>query len=63
MNANMEGIKAEMTQAQEDIESRRKTLLADQDGLYDPTDYNDRLLLGLKKTSKAGARPCSPIKI
>src|SRR5919201_3522055 len=24
------------------------TLLADQDGVYDPTDYNDRLLLGLK---------------
>jgi DNA invertase Pin-like site-specific DNA recombinase len=26
------------------------TLLADQDGLYDPSDYNDRLLLGLKGT-------------
>jgi DNA invertase Pin-like site-specific DNA recombinase len=26
------------------------TILADQDGLYDPTDYNDRLLLGLKGT-------------
>src|SRR5262245_28066978 len=25
-------------------------LLADQDGLYDPGDYNDRLLLGLKGT-------------
>jgi DNA invertase Pin-like site-specific DNA recombinase len=25
-----------------------QTLLADQDGLYDPGDYNDRLLLGLK---------------
>lgn len=25
-----------------------KVLLADADGLYDPTDYNDRLLLGLK---------------
>jgi DNA invertase Pin-like site-specific DNA recombinase len=25
-------------------------LLADQDGLYDPCDYNDRLLLGLKGT-------------
>jgi DNA invertase Pin-like site-specific DNA recombinase len=25
-----------------------RTLLADQDGLYDPTDYNDRLLLCLK---------------
>src|SRR5437762_426579 len=24
------------------------TLLADQDGVYDPRDYNDRLLLGLK---------------
>ena len=26
------------------------TLLADQDGAYDPNDYNDRLLLGLKGT-------------
>lgn len=26
------------------------TLIADLDGLYDPTDYNDRLLLGLKGT-------------
>jgi DNA invertase Pin-like site-specific DNA recombinase len=26
------------------------TLLADQDGIYDPTVYNDRLLLGLKGT-------------
>ncbi len=25
-----------------------RTLLGDQDGLYDPTDHNDRLLLGLK---------------
>src|SRR3954454_3187064 len=24
-----------------------RTLLADQDGVYDPTDHNDRLLLGL----------------
>ena len=24
------------------------TMLAGQDGLYDPTDYNDRLLLGLR---------------
>jgi DNA invertase Pin-like site-specific DNA recombinase len=27
-----------------------RTLLADQDGLYDPADFNDRLLLGLKGT-------------
>src|SRR2546423_2823827 len=27
-----------------------RTLLADADGLYDPTDYNDRLLLGLRGT-------------
>lgn len=27
-----------------------RTLLADVDGLYDPSDYNDRLLLGLKGT-------------
>ena len=27
-----------------------QTLLADQDGLYDPRQYNDRLLLGLKGT-------------
>jgi DNA invertase Pin-like site-specific DNA recombinase len=25
-----------------------RTLLGDQDGLYDPTEFNDRLLLGLK---------------
>jgi DNA invertase Pin-like site-specific DNA recombinase len=25
-----------------------RTLIADQDGLYDPTDHNDRLLLGLR---------------
>lgn len=30
--------------------ARFRTLLADGDGLYDPTDYNDRLLLGLKGT-------------
>jgi DNA invertase Pin-like site-specific DNA recombinase len=30
--------------------ARFYTLLADGDGLYDPTDYNDRLLLGLKGT-------------
>jgi len=28
----------------------RQTLLADRDGVYDPSDYNDRLLLGLKGT-------------
>jgi len=33
MNANMETLKAEMTQAQEDIETRRKTLLAEQESL------------------------------
>jgi DNA invertase Pin-like site-specific DNA recombinase len=27
-----------------------QTLLADHDGVYDPTDYNDRLLLGIKGT-------------
>lgn len=27
-----------------------RTLIADQDGMYDPADYNDRLLLGLKGT-------------
>ncbi|CAM3539908.1 Recombinase family protein [Deinococcus saxicola] len=27
-----------------------RTLIADTDGLYNPTDYNDRLLLGLKGT-------------
>ena len=26
-----------------------RTLIADQDGLYDPAQYNDRLLLGLKR--------------
>ena len=33
MNANMEAIKAEMTQAQEDIESRRTALLKDQESI------------------------------
>src|SRR5207302_2466079 len=28
--------------------ARFRTLLADADGLYDPLDYNDRLVLGLK---------------
>src|SRR5262249_11662285 len=28
--------------------ARYRTLLADSDGLYDPNDYNDRLLLGIK---------------
>ncbi len=27
-----------------------RSLLADQDGVYDPTDFNDRLLLGVKET-------------
>ena len=26
------------------------TLICDEDGLYDPTDFNDRLMLGLKGT-------------
>jgi DNA invertase Pin-like site-specific DNA recombinase len=30
--------------------ARFRVLLADADGLYDPSDYNDRLLLGLKGT-------------
>lgn len=30
--------------------ARFRALLADTDGTYDPTDYNDRLLLGLKGT-------------
>ncbi|WZO96098.1 recombinase family protein [Isosphaeraceae bacterium EP7] len=29
-----------------------RTLLADADGLYDPTDYHDRLLLGLKSSMR-----------
>jgi DNA invertase Pin-like site-specific DNA recombinase len=32
------------------------TLLADQDGVYDPTDPNDRLLLGLRGTISAALR-------
>jgi DNA invertase Pin-like site-specific DNA recombinase len=30
--------------------ARFRVLLADADGLYDPSDYNDRLLLGLKSS-------------
>lgn len=33
-----------------DVCSIYRTLLADADGLYDPSQYNDRLLLGLKGT-------------
>lgn len=36
--------------------ARFRTLLADADGLYDPTDYNDRLLLGLKGTMSEAER-------
>ena len=32
--------------------ARFRTLLADADGLYDPTDYHDRLLLGLKSSMR-----------
>src|SRR5512132_3503653 len=32
------------------------SLLADADGVYDPTEYNDRLLLGLKGTMSGGTR-------
>jgi DNA invertase Pin-like site-specific DNA recombinase len=32
--------------------ARFRTLLADADGLYDPGDHNDRLLLGLKSSMK-----------
>jgi DNA invertase Pin-like site-specific DNA recombinase len=33
-----------------------RTLLADLDGVYDPTQYNDRLLLGLKGTLSGATR-------
>jgi DNA invertase Pin-like site-specific DNA recombinase len=36
------------------------TLLADQDGIYDATDLNDRLLLGLKGTMNAFAQRRGP---
>lgn len=32
--------------------ARFRTLLADADGLYDPTDYHDRLLLGLTSSTR-----------
>jgi DNA invertase Pin-like site-specific DNA recombinase len=31
-----------------------RALIADQDGVYDPADYNDRLLLGLKSSISYG---------
>ena len=34
-----------------DIRAMSGTLICDEDGLYDPTDFNDRLLLGLKGTA------------
>jgi DNA invertase Pin-like site-specific DNA recombinase len=33
------------------------TLIGDLDGIYDPTDYNDRLLFGLQGAMSAAARP------
>jgi len=33
-----------------EISALTETLILDEDGLYDPTEYNDRLLLGLKGT-------------
>ena len=37
------------------------TLICDEDGLYDPTDFNDRLLLGLKGTmSEANCTSSGP---
>ena len=32
------------------------TLICDEDGLYDPADFNDRLLLGLKGTMSGATR-------
>ena len=34
------------------------TLILDQDGTYDPTCFNDRLVLGLKGTMLGGIREC-----
>jgi DNA invertase Pin-like site-specific DNA recombinase len=35
------------------------TLILDEDGIYDPSHFNDRLLLGLKGTmSEAGSSTC-----
>jgi hypothetical protein len=34
------------------------TLILDEDGIYDPTDFNDRLLLGLKGTILKPQRTC-----
>jgi DNA invertase Pin-like site-specific DNA recombinase len=36
------------------------TLLGDADGVYDPRDYNDRLLLGLKGTMSEAVSPSAP---
>ena len=33
------------------------TLILDEDGIYDPTDFNDRLLLGLKGTMSEANPP------
>ena len=35
------------------------TLILDEDGLYDPADFNDRLLLGLKGTMREAELHCS----
>jgi hypothetical protein len=37
-----------------------QTLLLDEDGLCDPAQFNDRLLLGLKGTTERGGAPPVP---
>jgi DNA invertase Pin-like site-specific DNA recombinase len=36
-----------------------ETLILDEDGLYDPREFNDRLLLGLKGAVRSGAAPAA----
>ncbi len=36
------------------------TLILDEDGVYDPAHFNDRLLLGLKGTMSEAEPPCAP---
>src|SRR5260370_14152297 len=39
-----------------DLCALSNTLIADDDGLYDPNDFNDRLILGMKGTMSDGER-------
>jgi DNA invertase Pin-like site-specific DNA recombinase len=43
-----------------EISALTDTLILDEDGIYDPSHFNDRLLLGLKGTMSEAELPSTP---